>query len=469
MADSPVTVNQLSWRDLAPCLVMFRALPVAVTLTVMTLSLFAVAATPIGWIALEAILVSESSELAKDESFQAAAQLNRSPWKFAYAQTTDDASILTILGHQLRGVELIFNTGVRSFSGVFSLDSGIRKFTYFLGGGLWTLLVWCFFGCAITRTALMRYAREEPIGIDDACEFAFAKFLSCVGGIGLPLVAIFCLALPIAGLGVLMTTDVGIALGGFFWIIVLGVSFLMALVLLVLMFAWPLIVSAISCEGQDSFDGMSRAFAYVLQRPLNYVIYALVAVAFSGICWLAATALVGGTIQTAQWAASWGMNLFDANRSENLADPSEVRVADSLKNPKTATDLLVTTQQNAQTGNYVARPRQDSAPDLISEVTENSDLPTNDGVSGAVTFGKRMVRFWNHFIRTLGAAFLYGLFWCLAAAIYLLLRKDLDATEMDEVYLADDRRTYELPPLKDDPSGVPQMDDGKQADASGQA
>lgn len=424
MADSPVTVNQLSWRDLAPCLLIFRALPLSVTLTVVALSLFAVAATPIGWIGLEWLLVSESSELANDESFQAAAQLNRSPWKLAYPETPADASILTIMGHQLRGVELIFNTGVRSFSGVFSLDSGLRRFVYFLGGGIWTLLVWCFFGCAITRTALMRYAREEPIGIDDACEFAFDKYLSCVGGIGLPLFGVFLFAIPIAALGLLMTTDMGVAIGGFFWILALGLSFVMAFVLLVLMFAWPLIVSAVSCEGQDAFDGMSRAFAYVLQRPLNYFIYALIAVAFSGVCWLAATAVIGGTIQTAHWGASWGMNVFEANRSENLADPAEIRAVEFLRNPSTA-----------------------------------SELPTNADLSESLAFGKKMVRFWNHFIRTLGAAFLYGLFWCLAAAIYLLLRKDLDATEMDEVYLAEDRRTYELPPLKDDPSGVPQVEE----------
>ena len=77
----------------------------------------------------------------------------------------------------------------------------------------------------------------------------------------------------------------------------------------------------------------------------------------------------------------------------------------------------------------------------------------------SLAFGKRMIRFWNNFARTLGAAFLYGLFWCLSAAIYLLLRKDLDATEMDEIYLSEDRRSYELPPLKDDSSGVPQVAD----------
>ena len=54
-------------------------------------------------------------------------------------------------------------------------------------------------------------------------------------------------------------------------------------------------------------------------------------------------------------------------------------------------------------------------------------------------------------------AFLYGLFWCMASSIYLLLRKDVDDTEMDEIFIVDERRTYELPPLKSDEQGIPQV------------
>jgi hypothetical protein len=45
----------------------------------------------------------------------------------------------------------------------------------------------------------------------------------------------------------------------------------------------------------------------------------------------------------------------------------------------------------------------------------------------------------------------------MASAAYLLLRKDVDETEMDEIYLADQRRTYDLPPLKSDADGIPQI------------
>ena len=68
-----------------------------------------------------------------------------------------------------------------------------------------------------------------------------------------------------------------------------------------------------------------------------------------------------------------------------------------------------------------------------------------------------MIGIWNSLFRTLAAAFIYGLFWCMASAIYLLLRKDADETEMDEIYIVDEKRTYELPPLQSDENGIPQV------------
>jgi hypothetical protein len=74
-----------------------------------------------------------------------------------------------------------------------------------------------------------------------------------------------------------------------------------------------------------------------------------------------------------------------------------------------------------------------------------------------LSFSQNTIGFWNGLVRTIAASFLYGLFWCMASAVYLLLRKDVDDTEMDEIYIVDEKRTYELPPLKSDESGVPQV------------
>ena len=460
MADSPVTVNRFSWPDLMPSLIIFRSLPTALSMTVLVLSLFAVAATPIGWIAMEKIFVSE--DLNNDEAFREIAEVNRSPWKAVYPKWNQDDSLLTVLGNQLRGVELIFNTGVRSFQGVFTVGPGLGRFCYYLGGALWTLLIWCFFGCAITRTALMRYTRDEPIGIDDASDFAFDKFLSCFGGIGIPLLAVAGLTIPIALVGLIMTSNIGAAIGGVLWFGVLIPSLVIAVILLGLIFAWPLIVSAISCEGQDSFDGMSRAFAYVFQRPVHYVVYTVIAVLFTGVCWFVGSNLIGGTIKTAHWASSWGLNIADENRSMRLSDTNEIEIVPPLEEIETAEDVLEAAKREAILGRELGIQRDDESPDLITNSKANEtdgNLADKKDAESSLSFARNMIKFWDNVARTLGAAFLYGLFWCVAASVYLLLRRDLDATATDEIYLVDERRTYELPPLKDDESGVPQVDE----------
>jgi hypothetical protein len=84
-------------------------------------------------------------------------------------------------------------------------------------------------------------------------------------------------------------------------------------------------------------------------------------------------------------------------------------------------------------------------------------VPADTSSEGMLSFAQNTIGFWNGLIRTAAAAFLYGLFWCMASAVYLLLRKDVDDTEMDEIYIVDEKRTYELPPLKSDERGVPQV------------
>lgn len=94
----------------------------------------------------------------------------------------------------------------------------------------------------------------------------------------------------------------------------------------------------------------------------------------------------------------------------------------------------------------------------LQSLDANVDADGNAlGRSGAFDFATSMIEFWNHVLMTLAASFMYALFWCLASAVYLLLRKDVDETEMDEVYQVDEKRTYELPPLKSDENGIPQI------------
>jgi hypothetical protein len=70
-------------------------------------------------------------------------------------------------------------------------------------------------------------------------------------------------------------------------------------------------------------------------------------------------------------------------------------------------------------------------------------------------------------VRSLAVAFTYSFFWCAAAAIYLLLRRDVDQTEFDEVFVEDEIEPYGLPPLKHQEISPPAKDVRAHAGDSG--
>ena len=229
-----------------------------------------------------------------------------------------------------------------------------------------------------------------------------------------PLLAVGVLCIPTFVLGLLLGFDIGVMLVGLLWFIVVGISIVMGILLLGLMFGWPLMIASVACEGQNSFDSMTRSFAYVLQRPFHYLCYALVAILFGGITWFLVSSVADGMVGLTYWSVSWGANIT----GEDITGVDRI-------------DQLV-----------LGMPLDDQG-----NLTETSPMYA----------GRSLINFWNAVIKSLAAAFLYGLFWCLSSAVYLLLRKDVDQTEMDEIFLIDEKRTYTLPPLRSDENGIPQV------------
>jgi hypothetical protein len=77
--------------------------------------------------------------------------------------------------------------------------------------------------------------------------------------------------------------------------------------------------------------------------------------------------------------------------------------------------------------------------------------------TGIQSIGDSMIAGVTHLIRTIGVAFCYAYFWCSSAAIYLLLRRDTDQTDFDEVYTVQDDEPRALPGMTSDADGVPQV------------
>jgi hypothetical protein len=201
-----------------------------------------------------------------------------------------------------------------------------------------------------------------------------------------------------------MKVNIGLLLGGLIWPLALVAGLLMTLLLAGLLFGWPLMWATISAEGTDSFDALSRSYAYVFQRPLHYLFYIAVAGLIGWLGWLLVENFAAGVIWMAYWGAGWGIG------SDQLA---------AIRGGSTE-------------------------------------------LSGIAHAGAVLVRFWAGCVKLLAVGYLFGYFWSAAAAVYFLLRRDVDATEMDEVFLDADRseESVGLPKVTTDQAGAPVAETG---------
>jgi len=278
----------------------------------------------------------------------------------------------------------------------------VGRFAFLFLCGLWALAVWGLFGGVITRAAAVELATRDRAKTGRTVHYAASKWRAYFAAPFFPLIGVLLIGLPIAVVGLLLRTEITGWVAALVWPFLLLDGFLMVLLLAGLLFGWPLMWANISVEGVDSFDAIGRAYNYVFQRPLQYLFYALVAAGLGALGWLFVwnfvTAMVGLTYGTAAWGAGSG-------RIETLlgqsADPQSLQ-----------------------------------------------------------TFSGWLISFWVQCPKLLGVGFLYSYFWTASTAIYYLLRRDADATEMDEVCPEEEEQPAQAaPPLPTAPAAPPASGD----------
>jgi hypothetical protein len=302
---------------------------------------------------------------------------------------------------------------------------------YFLLVFVWTVLVWSLFGGAITRIAVVQAARPgEPIGLTDAVRFTLKRFFSYFAAPLFPVVLVFVLLVFafVFSLFHLLPGFGDIFVDGLLWFVMLLIGLVMALALVGLAVGWPLMAPTISAEGTDSWEALSRSFSYVFQRPWHYLWYAAVTVAYGAVVIFFVGFMGSLTVYLSKWAIAqttlvssrepsylfayapqsfgWRTLLLQGARDdykENEAD-----------NP-TYEDLVVGGQINPPAYKHYA-----------------ADLHWWNRV------GAGLVSFWLGLLFLLILGFGYSFFFSTASIIYLLMRRNLDAAEMDEVYLEED-------------------------------
>ena len=284
---------------------------------------------------------------------------------------------------------------------------GVREALFTACGCLLMLFIWSFFGGAIARIAAVDFAKDERLQIGEATEFAGRKFGSFFWAPLVPVVFVLILLLcnfvlglvgriPAAG-PVIVGLLFGLAAISAFLVVLLLIGGILGFV-----FMWP----TIAMEGTDAFDAISRAFNYLFARPWKTFWCWLMAAAYG----LAVTAFVvlftGLFLHLAVGSVGLGMGKDFGNIGSFLGAPQSVGLEVGM-------------------------------PYLIAMVLMK--------VVQILAWGL-----------VLGFVVSYKV--SAATIIYAVIRRDVDGTDMTEVYLPEKEEAPEVPPA---PESKPETGEAK--------
>jgi hypothetical protein len=392
--DSPRTARPFDCQDYLPWLIIVKALRPAISFRLLILAATGLVAMTAGW-RISWDLLAESEFTSGFVSEPTEDNYRKTEWPWASQAASPTFVLATSLDHNKNRIKHRVLELQQPFVLFFEKSITWTGVAHSLLCGMWTLIVWSFFGAMITRVAALRLTIDEHASWGRMSAFARSRFSSYFGAPLFPLAGVVITAIPVFALGLFALADWGTLVTGLFWGLALIAGFFMALLLVGLMFGWPLMYATISTEGTDSFDALGRSYAYVLQRPLHYLFYIFVALISGaiGLCIVDLFAFL--VIHTTEWAAGWGAS---HQRMQEVA---------------------------------------------------------GDGLDSGMGYaGSSLILFWKNIVYAIVAGFPLAYMWCAATASYLLLRRQVDAAEMDEIELDEDDERYGLPPLETDGAGV---------------
>jgi hypothetical protein len=222
----------------------------------------------------------------------------------------------------MRGDALNFLTnppiGLQAFNDLCTIHLRPRAYIFLTILGLGLLAIWSYFGGAISRIAAVELAKDERIEMREARKFACRKYWAYLWAPLVPAIGVCILGLCnfLGGLFGCIPVAGDFAMGVFFPLSLLA-GFLIALITIGGVAGYGLMVPAISAEGTDAFDGISRAYSYIYSKPWRFVFYCLLALGYAVLCvgfiYLFTNFTVGASFTTGKVGlkAIYGKHKFD--------------------------------------------------------------------------------------------------------------------------------------------------------------
>lgn len=340
---------------------------------------------------------------------------------FAVWREHERQCIVGFLGSAIPGASLAAGTPLGSYIAPPFHVGPLRYLADMAYGGLWmmrvhpfffllfgaaSLLIWSLGGGAICRIAAVQFARDERLTARQALAYAKDRL---IGGFVLapciPLVFILIAAVLLVLGGMLLRVPIlgDVLMGPLFALAILG-GFVVAVLIVGLLIGGGLFWPTVAAEGSDAFDSFSRSLSYPLSRPWKALLYAIIATLLSAISWVCVNLFVYFALTITRAMVGFGTSpLGWWNRGTAEAPVRKLDLLWPLGGPS----ALYT-------------------------------WPDWSKLSWYEYFSASWIALYVMLVIGLMWAFLATFYFCSSTVLYFLLRRDVDATDLEEVFITDD-------------------------------
>ncbi|MDR2438829.1 MAG: hypothetical protein LBE12_05585 [Planctomycetaceae bacterium] len=382
------TIRRIDWQELTPVVLLLRIFNTAIGIRVLFLSIIGILLT---------LIIGYGINCYSNTNLNS--QDNRNFQKPVYIEPLLDLQHLlqpiSFREHpvkyswQLVQRSVLVPWDIFSMSGIRLARSGYDSFFAHISWFVLLLLIWSFFGGMICRTITLRLTIDQSESGKELWQFIKQRgtgFLSSV--IIIVLEMLVCLIL-IKLCGWFFTVPVLDYFVAVLFPIVLLLGFLVMVLAVGLFFGWSLLFAAVSVDGSDGFDAVSRVLSYLYHRPLHYLVYWTVCGVLGVLGFVFVSIFVEGLV-----ALTCELGGFPV---------------------QTAIPAF----------GYLTLPE------------------TYGGLSPPENF----ILIWYGMVQLIKPAYTFAWFWTSSVAIYLLLRRSVDAAPFNEVYQFAPKKARILPEI----------------------
>jgi hypothetical protein len=265
---------------------------------------------------------------------------------------------------------------------------------------VFSLLVIAFAGASISRLSALELAGIERAPLKDVFTFATSRLWTFIKAPVAPFLILLAIGLVISLISLIGAIPwIGPIVIGIVFILFIGISFILMLLLLGILGGFNLLYPTIAVEGADSFDAMSRSFAYVYARPWRLIFYTVTSLVYGVVTFLFVAFAAYLILLLTHTFVGWGMNFFGARYGTYSGLP----LLETLWPSPTFLQLVHPINWHAM-----------SWPEFI---------------------GAGFLHFWVFLLIAGTGAYVVSYYFSSHTIIYLLLRRSVDGQGLKEIYL----------------------------------